>query len=154
MKKLSVVFAVVAVSGTAFANVAEDKARKQAETQLNADAQKVKASCGNAELTVQVDWAGYDGMTVPSPKNHRTKEDLLSKAYDSGGIGLRALLDLCKDADYKKAISKFTKFVVHPSGQPYEVTFKLNGSTIDEVFSPDVYDGDMPKARESLKKQL
>jgi hypothetical protein len=154
MKKLSVMFAVVAVSGIAFANVAEDKARKQAETQLNADAQKVKASCGNAELTIQVDWDAYDKLTVPSPKNHRTKEDLLSRAYGSGGIGLQALLELCKDADYKKAVSKFKKVVIHPTGQPYEVTFKLDGSTIDEVFSPDIYDGDTFKARDSLKKLI
>jgi hypothetical protein len=130
MKFLSMMILSLTVSGVAMASVNETKATNSSNDKINQAAGSVSKACGG-KIAASIDWSKYDSLQYGSTK----KEDALRWAGDYGSIALKALIDLCKDKDYKSAVSQITQYVAVADAPDQTVTVSKNGNTITEHFN-------------------
>ena len=150
MKKSLIIAACICVTTTAFASVAEDKARKASDDAMAQATADARAACGNAGLTGVIQWADYDKVDFGT----KTKDAVYGWASTYASYGPQTMRDLCKaDADYKKALSQITRVVARPAIKDHlSIDFKKNGTTLEVDYNP--LGSNNQDAVVALKKQL
>ncbi|MBV0931745.1 hypothetical protein [Marinobacterium weihaiense] len=137
MKKAIACACLAVLAANAQAGVKEKKAQRAAEENISTAVESMKSACGNAELSVNVDWAGVDGAAEQNADIIKDKGMRLDWVYaqlgDRTAASMEALGKICSDdADYKAAIAEISMIQVQPKPKfdDYKSAFSLDGSTL------------------------
>lgn len=108
---------IAVFSTSAYASIKDKKAMRAADTNIAEETAKVKASCGNPKLDVNVNWDNYKKMLAANESklaDDRYKSEwVITHSGQRTVAVLEALAQICKDdADYKEELALLTKIEV------------------------------------------
>ncbi|MBB1279397.1 hypothetical protein [Pseudoalteromonas sp. SR41-1] len=118
MKQKILAGLIIAVcSSSAYASIKDKKAIRAADASIAEEVAKVKASCGNAKLDVNVDWDDFKKMAAANEAkladDRYQSQWIMSHAGQRTVAVLEAVSEICKDdADYKEELALLTKVTV------------------------------------------
>ncbi len=137
MKKTITLVCFALLASGAQAGVKEQKAQRAADERISTAATNMKTVCGNAQLTVNVDWNAVDTTAEQNADIIKDQGMRLDWIYTQLGdrtvSTMEALSKICKDdADYKAAISNISDIHVQPKPKfdDYKSAFSLEGNTL------------------------
>ena len=138
MKKIiALTLMTAAISGTAFAGVAEKKAMRAADEALAAQAATTAQQCGNASLMVEVDWDGINAAIEANAawltEKRMDASNLINELSQRSVSTLEALAKICADdADYKAEIALLSKVSIKTKAEfsDYKSEFELAGEEL------------------------
>lgn len=137
LKLTTIILAGLITPSVLASTVVERKAMREAEAKIVEAAEKTKATCGNTELAVSVNWDEYRTMINANEKvlqdNRYQGQWVLSHTADRNVSMLEALSSICnEDEDYKEVIAELNTVVIKPKSEftDSDSTFKLEGSTL------------------------
>lgn len=137
-KQMIAAAALCLLSAASHASVAEKKATRAAEEAAAQAAKATQQACGNAALSVTINWDAL-AETAKNSEAFMTekKVEMVHLINDMGArtaATLESLAKICeKDADYKEEIAKLTQVNVKPKadGGDFKSEFKLDSTTLE-----------------------
>jgi hypothetical protein len=135
--KLIIGFIALALSTSAFAGVAEKKAKRKLIESTDSNLSSTQKKCGNSAMKVEFDFDKYKAFMKANAAKLGTKHFAYSYADRNTFQVLTGISDLCKDADYKEEIGKLKTIKVMPNSNydDQKSNFKLSedGKTLTAV---------------------
>lgn len=120
------------------ASAADGDGRKEAEANVASQLAQLKTKCGAKNLAIKINWEAYGKLKPYAEEVELSLNDLMRNASAHVGQVTSALLDLCKDADFKAEIAKLTQLTYTPiKAEQRPATIKKTGTTIQ--FQTDAY---------------
>lgn len=137
LKLMTVILAGLVSQSVMASTVVERKAMREAEAKIVEAAEQTKATCGNAELAVSVNWDEYRSMISANEKvlqdNRYQGQWVLSHTADRNASVFEALSNICNDdEDYKEVIAELSAVIItpKPAFTDSDSSFKLDGTTL------------------------
>ena len=135
--KLIIGFIALVLTSSAFAGVAEKKAKRKLIESTNSNLTSTQKKCGNSQMKVEFDFDKYKAFMKANAEKLGTTHFAYSYADRNTYQVLTGLSDLCKDADYKEEIGKLRTIKVIPNSNydDQKSNFKLSddGKTLTAV---------------------
>jgi hypothetical protein len=138
MKLVSVLLALFLLQPLmASAGIKDKKIKIEADSTIQAGVEKVKAACGNQELTANIDWANWDKLSGSDKLNfmEASKNGVIPEIFDF-------IEKTCKNDNlYKEEIGKLTEISLGGKEAKDEMyaAFTLNGTILEVKVNLDGY---------------
>lgn len=135
--KIFLVAAIFSMSSYTFAGVKDKKSMVESEATVAAAIGSVKTACGNAKLDSKIDWNNWDKYDYK--KMGSEKADVLRYVGGLTQSVLEAMVELCKDADFKAEVAKVISLNISgkdDQADPY-VAFSRSGNVLNMALNAD-----------------
>jgi len=122
------------------------KAVRSGDTKVSAELANVKKACGNKNLTISVDWDKWNSYKLDAAKHETTINYVVGLIVNDV---LGNMIEACKDADYKSAITATKKINVSGKDKFSDryIDFEYLNGTLKATVNADGY-------RSSKNKEL